>query len=482
MHSPDTNQSSRLASSAFCPLNGETADAIHRATLDILATTGLWIGTPELLATASDHGLRCANDRVYFDQADIEQALARARNSFTLIARNSDKSVTFSLGKSLIGMGRSAPFIALPGGKQRSATTADFIELTKLGQVLDEIDLPGPLAFPGDLPADQVYQFMMASQVLYTDKPYCLLHESDIDLLCMAFEIDLQTLCAGPDEGRAWGQTTVNTQSPLAISKDQGEYLLAMARFGIPISISPTPAAGSSGPCSLVGNLILNNAEVLGTLVLIQLVRPGLPVLYGAFPCSSDMRSMMATYGGPEARKMEAAASQMASRYGLLSRGNSCLSDAQDLDFQAGAESTFNLISALTSGISYLPGCGIAGGFATASREKLILDAELVASARNFLRPLGVDTLPEVTDLIKEVGPKGSYISSPHTLKWFRKELHHPLVFSRISNRKWVDRNESISQLATKRAERLLDSYVSQQLDAGLVRRLKDSMPYVTNW
>lgn len=460
----------------FHPLTEETIDAIHQATQNILETTGMWIGTPELLATARDYGLRCENDRIYFSQEDIDYALAKAGKSFTLLARNPEKTVTFSRGKSLIGMGRSAPFIALPGGKQRSATTADFIELTKLGQVLDDIELPGPLAFPGDIAAEKVYRFMMASQVLYTDKPFCLLHELDIDILCMAFEIDLKTISEGPDEGKAWGQTTVNTQSPLAISKDQGKYLLTMARYGIPICISPTPAAGSSGPCSLVGNLILNNAEVLGTLVLTQIVRPGLPVLYGTFPCGSDMRSMMATYGGPETRKMEAGASQMAARYNLLSRGNVCLSDAQDIDFQAGSESTFNLISALASGISYLPGCGISGGFATASREKLVLDADLVTSARHFLDPIKVDTLKEVEELIKTVGPKGSYITSPHTLKWFKKELHHPAIFSRISNQKWLERNETLRDQATKRVDRLLKTYTAPHLDQGLERRLKGGM------
>ena len=247
-----------------------------------------------------------------------------------------------------------------------------------------------------------------------------------------------------------------------------------MARHGIPISISPTPATGSSGPCSLIGNLVLNNAEVLATLVLSQLIRPGLAVLYGSFPCASDMRSMMATYGGPETRKMEAAASQLARRYGLLSRGNVCISDAQDIDFQAGAESLFNLISALSRGISFLPGCGIAGGFASASREKLILDADLVAAARHFFDPLTLDGLDEAVALIKEIGPKGNFITAPHTFATFKKELFHPTVMARISQEKWVDRNETIGQQAARRADRLLQSYSRPELDPALEKYLEN--------
>lgn len=477
MHRPHPCPASRsipAGTTASTPLSAEALDAIHLATFDLLATTGIWVGSAELLAVAADSGLACADSRVRFSPEDIDQALAKAGREVVLLARDPAKSVTLRQGASLIGMGRSAPFITLPGGRQRPATGADYIEFTKLGQMLPEIELPGQLAFPGDISADKVYRFMMVNQIRFSDKPFCLLHEEDLDLLCQAFAISRQSLADGPDKGVAWAQTTVNTHSPLAISKDQGDYLLVMARNGIPISISPTPAAGSSGPCSLVGNLVLNNAEVLATLVLSQVVRPGLAVLYGAFPCASDMRSMMATYGGPETRKMEAAASQLASRYGLLSRGNVCISDAQEIDFQAGAESLFNLISALTSGISFLPGCGIAGGFASASREKLILDSDLVAAARHYLKPIALDGLAEVIALIKEIGPKGNFITAPHTFSTFKKELFHPTVMARMSQEKWVDRNETISQQAARRADRLLQSYTRPELDPGLEKYLEN--------
>jgi trimethylamine--corrinoid protein Co-methyltransferase len=458
------------------PLTPEAVESLHLATLDLLWTTGIWCGSKSLLDLAADHGLPVDQGRILFSPDRVEEALRTTGRQVTLLARNPEKTVTLARGRSLVGLGRSAPFIALAGGRRRNATSADFIEFTRLGQALDLIQMPGPLAFPGDLPPERVHRFMMAAQVRCTDKPFCLVHESDIDTLLMAFDLDLATLMAGPDSGRAWGQTTVNTQSPLALSRDQGDFLLFMARHGIPIAVSPCPAAGSSGPCSLAGNLILNNAEVLGTLVLIQLARPGLAVLYGTFPCGSDMRSMVATYAGPESRKMEAASALLADRYGLLTRGNLCLSDAQDIDFQAGAESMFNLISALRSGITYLPGCGIAGGFATASREKLILDAELVAQARSFLEPVGTDALAEVTDLIKKVGPRGSYITDPHTFAWFKKELYHPTVFARISNERWVKKDESLFQRASARADQVLATWVQPALDPVLDRHLERLM------
>lgn len=472
MHTLSDSNPALFGGTMAALLTPESVEAIHTATLDLLETTGMWIGSEALLNVARDHGLVPDNGRLRFDRDHVDTALAAAGKQVTLLARDPAKTITLARGTSLVGMGRSAPFITLARGKRRNATCADYIEFTKLGQALDAIDMAGPLAFPGDIAPDKVYPFMMVNQIRYTDKPFCLVHESDIDLLCMAFDISLDTLKAGPDTGRAWAQTTVNTQSPLALSRDQGDFLLAMAGHGIPISISPTPAAGSSGPCSLAGNLVLNNAEVLGTLVLTQMVRPGLPVLYGTFPCGSDMRSMMATYGGPETRKMEVASACLADWYGLLTRGNVCITDAQDIDFQAGAESMFNMVSALQSGITYLPGCGVASGFATASREKIVLDADIVACARHYMEPIRMDTLDEVMDLIKQVGPKGNYVTSPHTFAWFKKELHHPTVFSRLSNERWVSKGESLFEQAGKRADRLLETVKVPVLDPALERHL----------
>jgi trimethylamine:corrinoid methyltransferase-like protein len=59
--------------------------------------------------------------------------------------------------------------------------------------------------------------------------------------------------------------------------------------------------------------------------------------------------------------------------------------------------------------------------------------------------------------------------------------LNHPSIFSRISNQKWVERNENICQLAAKRADQLLKSYTAPRLDQGLARRLKDALPFFTN-
>lgn len=433
-------------------------ERIHEASLTLLEKTGLQTESAGLLSRCREYGLKTDGNRIFFTPAQVEDALALVPGRFRLLARNSARSLDFEPDQSFVGLGRSAAFVTLVTGERRQATRKDYIELMKLGQQLDEIRLVGNLVTPADIDPERVNSFMMAAQIRYSDKPYHLLHASDLPLLCSAFDIDAAELTAACERGEVYAHTTVNTLSPLAISPEQAEHLQAMALNGIAINISPAPAMGSSSPCSVAGTLAVNNAEVLAVLVISQLLRPGLPVLYGVFPAGTDMRSMGATYGSAEARIMERVAAQLAKGYGLLTRGNVGLTEAFACDYQAGAEAMLNFSEALHQKINYLPGCGILASFASASKAKLVLDAEMAATLRRMHRPWTATDEELALDLIGEVGPRGSFITRPHTYSRCRTELFHPQVFCRSSYEKWRE-GESLIGQAEGRAERLIAEY-----------------------
>lgn len=454
------------------PLTTDQIIDIHRATLRVLEETGMWIGHPGLLDLARSRGLAVDGNLVRFTEAAVEEALAATGNTFTLKARNPAHDLTVSPDITAVGMGRSAPFVITGRGERRTATARDYIQFMKLGQCLDSLQLTGPLVFPGDVPEDRVYTFMAAAQARYSDKPYHLSTDLELDILCMALGITPDRMRRDAEKGICYGHTTVNTLSPLALTEAQGRVLLNCAGAGLPVCISPTPAAGATGPCSIMGNLVLNNAEVLGILVFSQWIFPGLPILYGTFPCASDMRTMNATYGGPDTRKMEAAAALLAKHYGLLSRSN-VVNDAQDTDFQAGAESMFNLVSAFQGRVNYIPGCGLLASFASASRAKLVLDAELTEYARYYARTVPeTDTLEEIVALIRDIGPRGNYVTSPHTFSRFRRSLHHPRLFARVPFERWIKDGGNLTERAEARAGELLDNYQKPDIGPDLDRDL----------
>jgi len=445
---------------------------IHQASIQILSETGMWIGNKDLVEMACARGLAVDGQMVYFTEEVVEKAIAAASCEFLLKARNSEYDMEFNLDTTAVGMGRSAPFVMTRDGQRRTADADDFIALMKLGHSLDAVQLPGPLVFPGEIPEKDVYAFMMAAQVRYSDKPFHLTTDQDLDILCMSMGITPETLKKDAEKGICYGQVTVNSLSPLAFTDGQGRILKNMAEHGIPLCLSPTPATGATGPCSIFGNLVLNNCEILGMLVFAQWVRPGLPVFYGAFPSGSDMRTMNATYGGPETRKMEMASGLMAKHYGLLSRSN-VVNDAQVSDFQAGAESMFNLVTAFEGQVNFIPGCGLLASFAAASSVKMVLDAELIEYARYYSRPISCeDTVEQTVAFIQEVGPRGNFVTNSHTYSNFRDVLHHPDLFSRVSYEKWANGRACLVDDAQNKADKLLQDYQQPDIDTDLDKRL----------
>ena len=76
-----------------------------------------------------------------------------------------------------------------------------------------------------------------------------------------------------------------------------------MAEHGQSVAVTPFTLMGAMSPVTLAGALAQQNAEALFGIVLTQLVRPGAPVMYGAFTSNVDMRSGAPAFGTPENTK-----------------------------------------------------------------------------------------------------------------------------------------------------------------------------------
>ena len=76
---------------------------------------------------------------------------------------------------------------------------------------------------------------------------------------------------------------------------------------------------GGTAPTTIAGTLVTHNAEVLASVVLSQLVRPGAPVIYGSSTTNLDLRKGTATVGSPELAMINAGVAQLAQFYGIPS-------------------------------------------------------------------------------------------------------------------------------------------------------------------
>ena len=106
--------------------------------------------------------------------------------------------------------------------------------------------------------------------------------------------------------------------SPLKLPRDASEVIIESARAWCPDTILSMAMSGGSSPVTLAGTLVLHNAEVLGGIVLSQLVERGCPVTYGSSH-GDGPQAGGGVVGSPELALFSAACAQIARRYLLPS-------------------------------------------------------------------------------------------------------------------------------------------------------------------
>jgi trimethylamine--corrinoid protein Co-methyltransferase len=246
---------------------------------------------------------------------------------------------------------------------------------------------------------------------------------------------------------------------------------------------TPFTLAGAMSVVSLAGAIAQQNAEALFLVALSQVVRPGAPMVYGAFTSNVDMRTGAPAFGTPEYVKGAIASGQMARRYRLPWRSSNATA-SNTVDAQAAYESEMAVWGSIMGGVNLLyQGAGWLEGGLTASYEKLIIDAEILQMMSEVLVPFQVDDATLGFEALAEVGPGGHFFGSAHTLERYETAFYRPLVSDWRNFETWESDG---ARTATERANAIwkrllaeaippaLDAAVADELDAFILRRKRE--------
>jgi len=151
---------------------------------------------------------------------------------------------------------------------------------------------------------------------------------------------------------------SVSPISPLTFPADLVESMVQIAHYGIPFGPLPCPTAGTTAPMSLAGALTQQNAEVLASIVIVQLVNPGLPIIYCGRLTMMEPRTGGSVWGGVEGGIASAATVQIGHRYGLPVNVYGLSTNAHSLEIQSGYERALNSILPALAGADELSGIG----------------------------------------------------------------------------------------------------------------------------
>jgi trimethylamine--corrinoid protein Co-methyltransferase len=267
----------------------------------------------------------------------------------------------------------------------------------------------------------------------------------------------------------------ININSPLTFDNVMMGALEAYAAAGQATIISPFIVGGAMAPVSVVGTLTQVLAEVLAGVAYSQLVRPGAPVIFGAFVTSIDMNSGAPTFGTPEAAQITYGAGQLARRLGLPYRSAGSFCGSKLPDAQAAYETANSLNMGLLSGVNFmLHACGWLEGGLVASYEKFVMDADQLGVLHKLAAGVDISEAGQAMDAIREVGPGGHYLGCAHTQAHFKDAFWRSNLFDYKPFETWEDEGARDTEaLATARVAKLLADYQAPALDPGTAEALR---------
>jgi trimethylamine--corrinoid protein Co-methyltransferase len=325
------------------------------------------------------------------------------------------------------------------------------------------------------VPVNKRHLDMLLAHMTLSDKPFM---GSVTAPERAADSVEMSRLLFGADfvDAHCVMTSLVNFNSPLTFDATMMGALEVYAAAGQACILSPFIVGGAMAPVTVAGTLTQVLAEVLTGVAYSQLIRPGAPVIFGAFVTSIDMASGAPTFGTPEASLITWGAGQLARRMGLPYRSAGGFTGAKLPDAQAGYESANSLQTGLTAGVNFmLHACGWLEGGLVASFVKYAMDADQLGVLHHMAR--GVDLGPggQAMDAIREVGPGGHYLGCAHTQAHFREAFWRSEVLDYKPFETWEDEGaRDTAAIATTRVERLLAAYEAPPIDPSIVEALTD--------
>lgn len=473
---------------AFPPMeivSADELDAIHHASLRVLAEIGMDVTWPPARELMKAAGASVAGERVRFDPAMIEELIVTAPSQFTFHARNPAQSLLIGGNHMVFGTVASPPNAADMDGGRRTGNQADFRNFLRLAQYFNCIDfLSGYPVEPIDIHASVRHLEALRDMVLLTDKPF---HAYALGTERIRDGIEIARIARGISHEQLEREpslfTIINTNSPLKLDTPMLQGIMEMSARNQIVCVTPFTLAGAMAPVTVAGALVQQNAEALAGLAFTQMVRKGAPFIYGGFTSNVDMKSGAPAFGTPEYMKATVVGGQLARRYRVPYRtSNTCA--ANTVDAQAAYESVFSLWGVTMGGGNLIMhGAGWLEGGLVASFEKFVLDCDLIQMVSEFLQPLDTSADALGVEAIREVGPGGHFFGAQHTLARYTNAFYAPLISDWRNNQQWLaagrpeawqKANAVWKQALADYEQPPIDPAIAEELDSFIARRTRE--------
>ena len=386
----------------FEVLNEDALETIENNAEIILEEIGVnFVDNPAAIKRWKDAGADVQGERVHIPRGLARELCKTAPSQFTQHARNPERSVEVG-GKNLVlAPVYGPPFVHDVHGGRRYATLEDFQKFVKLGYMSKWLHHSGgTVCEPTDVPVNKRHLDMLYAHMTLSDKPFM---GSVTEPSRAQDSVDMCGVLFGEDfvQQNTVMTSLTNINSPMTFDDVMMGSLEVYAANNQACIVSPFIVGGAMAPVSIAGTLTQVQAEVWAGIAYSQLVRPGAPVIYGAFVSSIDMNSGAPTFGTPEASLVTYGAGQLARRMGVPFRSAGSFCGSKLPDAQAAYETANSLNMGLMAGVNFmLHSCGWLEGGLVASFEKFVMDADQLGVLHGLAAGITIDENAQAMDAI----------------------------------------------------------------------------------
>jgi trimethylamine--corrinoid protein Co-methyltransferase len=464
-------------------LQRERIEQIISEAFETLQVVGVWVENDEAVDLLSDAGARVADDgrRVFIPRALAETCLASIPRRFSLFDYSDGERETPVGGDHIAFVPGSAAMVIhdFERKRSRSPATRDVIEFVRVTDALPAFALQSTGVVPADVPEQIADRYRLFLALLFGRKPIVTGTFAPDAFATMHAMLTVVRGSAEALRERPLAVFDCCPSPPLSWSDLTCRTLIDCARTGIPAQTVSMPLPGAAAPVTLAGSLVQHTAETISGAVIHQSAAPGSPLVYGGAPACFDMRTGTTPLGAAETMLLDVGYVEIARALGLPSHTYMGLSDAKTPDYQAGMESATGAVLAALCGVNVVAGPGMLDFVKCQSLEKLVMDAEACEAALRIREGISFREATAGFDVLAELAQGKNFLTSAHTRRFFRDEVHYPSdVIDRASMGDWERTGaESAAERAHRRVRNLLDGPLGTSVaDDGVAGELEGLM------
>ena len=444
----------------------QIANQVHHKSVEILSEVGFCVPDNQTLADLKSAGFITDSDSqmVRIPEDLLVEALRTLPRDVSLYKRGSRAGLDFDKHSYFMGAGTPVNVQDLDTHKRRAATRQDVRNFVILQDALDHVDIVRPTVTATDM-GEGSDLVEIAELLRYTDKP--IVHRT-LSSDRVEAAVEMLTLASGGEAALRDFPNFATLHCPISpayFTKENIHCMLRWAEHRVPITLLSMAMGGASAPVTLLGELVVINLELLAWIVVLQILYPGTPLLYGSVSSVLDMRTGILPLGAPERGMINSGAAIMARFYGIPSMCGGLSTDAKDVDVQAGFEKAVTAFPLLMEGASIIYGVGAVDAGSAISISQMVMDNELIGGLRRMMEGITLHDLDEEVALIKANIPRGNFLKEKHTRRNFRRHWL-PELLNREAYETWSVAKEQVDEKSRQKAKDILVSHQPPRLPA----------------